>query len=60
MAKHPQYGVVYIGGASNASLVGKVSRHSLKTAKRLTQHALPSDIKFLSYNSWKVQHAAHP
>ena len=46
IAKHPKYGVVYIGGASK----GRVSLHSLATGKRLTQGAKPSDIRFLSYN----------
>ncbi|MCY7321518.1 MAG: RRXRR domain-containing protein [Phormidesmis sp. CAN_BIN36] len=50
IAKHPKHGVVYIGGASK----GKVSLHSLQTGKRLTQHAKPSDIKFLSFNSWRL------
>ncbi|KAM3092317.1 RRXRR domain-containing protein [Phormidesmis sp. 146-35] len=50
IAKHPKYGVVYIGGASK----GKVSLHSLTTGKRLTQGAKASDIKFLSYSSWRL------
>lgn len=54
IAKHPKYGVVYIGGASK----GKVSLHSVATGKRLTQHAKPSDIKFLSFNSWRTVNAA--
>lgn len=48
IARHPKYGFVYIGGASK----GKVSLHSLTTGKRLTQGAKPTDIKFLSFNSW--------
>ncbi|MBW4648590.1 MAG: RRXRR domain-containing protein [Kastovskya adunca ATA6-11-RM4] len=55
IAKHPKYGVVYIGGASK----GKVSLHSLETGKRLCQNAKPSDIKFLSFNSWRTIHAAN-
>ncbi|RMG06409.1 MAG: hypothetical protein D6728_18745 [Cyanobacteria bacterium J055] len=50
IAKHPKYGVVYIGGASK----GKVSLHSIATGKRLTQGAKPVDIKFLSYSSWRL------
>lgn len=50
IAKHPKYGVVYIGGASK----GKVSLHSIATGKRLTQGAKPIDIKFLSYSSWRL------
>jgi RRXRR protein len=30
------------------------SLHSLNTGKRLTQNALPTDCKFLSYNSWRI------
>lgn len=55
IAKHPKYGVVYIGGASK----GKVSLHSVATGKRLTQHAKPSDPKFLSFNSWRTVNAAN-
>ncbi|GAC1459422.1 MAG: hypothetical protein NVSMB70_04360 [Chamaesiphon sp.] len=54
IAKHPKYGVVYIGGASK----GKVSLHSMATGKRLTQQANPSEIKFLAFNSWRFQYAA--
>lgn len=54
IAKHPKYGVVYIGGASKS----RVSLHSLSTGKRLTQNAKPSDIKFLSFNSWRTVNAA--
>lgn len=49
IARHPKYGIVYIGGASK----GRVSLHSLETGKRLTQNAKPSDTKFLSFNSWR-------
>ncbi|CDM93294.1 MAG: RRXRR domain-containing protein [Limnospira sp. PMC 1291.21] len=54
IAKHPKYGIVYIGGASK----GRVSLHSLETGKRLCPNAKPSDIKFLSFNSWRFQYAA--
>lgn len=49
IARHPKWGVCYIGGGSK----GKVSLHSIETGKRLTQSAKPSDIKFLSFNSWR-------
>lgn len=49
IAKHPKYGVVYIGGSSK----GRVSLHNIETGKRLCQNAKPSDIKFLSFNSWR-------
>lgn len=55
IAKHPKFGLTYIGGASK----GRVSLHSLTTGKRLTQNAQPSDIKFLSFNSWRTVNAAN-
>lgn len=54
IAKHPKHGAVYIGGSSK----GRVSLHSLETGKRLCQNAKPEDIKFLSYNSWRFNHAS--
>jgi hypothetical protein len=50
IAKYPKYGFVYIGGASK----GRVSLHSIATGGRLTQGAKPSDLKFLSYSSWRL------
>ena len=41
--RHPKYGVVYVGGASE----GRISLHDMQTGKRLTQHANPTDLKFL-------------
>lgn len=55
IAKHPKHGVTYIGGASK----GRVSLHSIQTGKRLCQNAKPSDIKFLSFNSWRTVDAAN-
>lgn len=55
IARHPKYGVAYIGGASK----GRVSLHSIQTGKRLTQNAKPVDIKFLAYNSWRFFNPAN-
>lgn len=43
---HYKYGIVYIGGTSK----GRVSLHSLKTGKRLCNHAKLKDCKFIAYN----------
>lgn len=55
IAKHPKFDLTYIGGASK----GRVSLHSMQTGKRLIQNAKPSDIKFLSFNSWRTVDAAN-
>jgi hypothetical protein len=34
-----------------------VNLHSIETGKRLTQSANPSDIKFLTYNTWRTKWA---
>lgn len=53
IAKHPKYGTVYVGGSSKS----RVSLHNIQTGKRVCQNAKPQDIKFLSFNSWRWQHA---
>lgn len=50
IVKHCKHGLTYVGGASK----GRVSLHSLETGKRLTQNAKPTDLKFLSYNTWRT------
>lgn len=59
IVRHPKYGLCYVGGfmespAKKEPLHKVISLHSLETGKRLTQKALPTDLKFLSYNSWRV------
>lgn len=59
IVKHKKYGVCYIGGymekpTKKEPLRKIISLHNLETGKRLTQNALTSDIKFLSYNSWRI------
>jgi len=49
--RHPKYGVCYIGGTT----AGTVSLHDMQTGKRLTQHAKPTDLKFLCTASWRVR-----
>jgi hypothetical protein len=51
LVKHSKYGLVYIGGASN----GRISLHSIKDGKRLYKNAKKEDIKFKSYNFWKMR-----
>jgi len=45
---HPKYRLCFIGGSSK----GRVSLHNLTDKKRLCTNAIPSKIKFLSYNSF--------
>ena len=45
---HPKYGLSFIGGTSK----GRISLHNVKNGSRLTQNANPSEIKFLTYNSF--------
>jgi len=47
--KHHENGRCYIGGNTG----GKISLHSLSTGVRLTKVAKPSDIKFLSFSSFR-------
>jgi hypothetical protein len=59
IVRHPKYGLCYVGGFMARPTKKQperkvISLHCLKTGKRLTQNALPTDIKFLSYNSWRV------
>jgi hypothetical protein len=49
IVKHKKYGICYIGG----NWKDKLSLHSLKNGKRLTQKAKTEDVKFLSYNSFR-------
>lgn len=58
IVKHLKYGLCYMGGWQESPTKKepdrkKISLHNLETGKRLTQNALPSDIKFLAYNSWR-------
>ncbi len=66
IVKHPKYGFCYLGGWQESPTKKEpnrktVSLHNPKTGKRLTQNALPTDIKFLAFNSWRVgAPTAHP
>jgi hypothetical protein len=58
LVKHFQYGLSYVGGymdkPTKKEPLGKViSLHCPLTGKRLTQNALPQDLKFLTYNTWR-------
>jgi hypothetical protein len=52
-AKHPKYGVCYVGGNLN----GRLSLHSLEDGKRLCQNAKPEACQFLTLSSWRVRKA---
>jgi hypothetical protein len=59
IVKHPKYGFCYVGGWQESPTKKDperkaVSLHSLATGVRLTQNAIPADLKFFSYNSWRL------
>ena len=59
IVKHSKYSICYVGGwqekpTKKEPLRKQVSLHSVETGKRLTQGANIGDIKFLSYNSWRL------
>lgn len=59
IVKHCKYGFCYVGGWQELPTKKDpqrktISLHNLETGKRLTQNALPTDCKFLSYNSWRI------
>ena len=59
LVKHSQYGLVYVGGYMDKPTKKEpnrkvISLHCLQTSKRLTQNALPQDLKFLAYNTWRL------
>ncbi len=65
IVKHPKYGEAYVGGWQESPTKKDpnrktISLHSLQTGKRLTQNAVPTDCKFLSYNSWRVANIVKP
>lgn len=49
LVRHIKYGLTYIGGTSN----GRISLHSIRTGKRVTQGAKISDIEILTRISWR-------
>lgn len=50
IVRHNKHGIVYIGGSQK----DRISLHNLKDGKRLCQNAKTSDIKFLTYTSWRT------
>ena len=50
IVSHPKFGIATIGGNSK----NKLSLHSIKTGKRLTQNANIKDVKFKSFNNYNV------
>lgn len=63
IVQHKKYGLCYVGGFMDSPTQRQperkvISLHSLETGKRLTQNALPADINFLCYNSWRTRYAA--
>ncbi|MEI2580558.1 RRXRR domain-containing protein [Scytonema sp. PRP1] len=63
IVRHQKYGLCYVGGFMESATKKQperkvISLHSLETGKRLTQNALPTDINFLCYNSWRTRCAS--
>jgi len=50
LVKHPVWGLSYVGGW----LKDRISLHSLIDGKRLCQNAKLSEVKFLTFNSWRT------
>lgn len=50
LVKHPKYGIVYVGGC----MKNKISLHSIKTGKRLSQNIKSQDCRFITFNSWRI------
>jgi len=62
IVKHLLWGLTYMGGEMIKPTKKEpnrkvVSLHGLNSGKRLTQSALPQDIKFLTYNTWRTNWA---
>lgn len=53
LVDHVKYGLAYIGGMQQK--IERVSLHSIKTRKRLTQSAKISDLRVLTTIPWRVQ-----
>ncbi len=56
LVKHIKYGLCYLGGTSK----GLISLHGLLGGRRLCQNAKTSDIKFLTYSSWRCEASSPP
>jgi hypothetical protein len=56
LAKHPKYGLVYIGGTTG----GKISLHNIETGKRICHNAKPMETKFLAFNTWRGRSSQSP
>ena len=50
LVKHLKYGVTYVGGSSN----NRLSLHSIRTGKRLSNQIKRQDCKFLTYASFRM------
>lgn len=63
IACHRKHGLCYVGGFMDSPTKKDpdrqvISLHSLEIGKRLTQNALASDTKFLTYNTWRTRYVA--
>lgn len=60
IVNHPKWGLSFVGGNQDKPTKKEpnrkaISLHSLETGKRLTESAIPKDIKFLTYNTWRTK-----
>jgi len=55
LVEHPKHGLTFVGGSSK----GRVSLHDLVSGKRISQHARPEDLRFLSYLSFRTTFTLH-
>lgn len=53
LVEHPKYDLTYVGGMQRK--MERVSLHSVKTGKRLTQNAKIPDLRILATISWRAQ-----
>lgn len=51
---HVKHGLCFVGGTSH----GKMSLHGISDGKRMCQNAIPSDIRFLTFSSWRWLHSS--
>ena len=62
LVRHPKYGLCYVSGWMESPTKKEPERkvlslYSLATGKRLTQNALLTDCRFVSYSSWRTRYA---
>lgn len=54
LVKHVKLGLMYVGGSSK----GKIALHDVATGKRVMQFSNRTDVKFLTFNSWRWRNSS--